>query len=153
MTEHLTAAMQEADGNYNRLVLLVGESGTGKSSVMQDFAKEIGIDVLNISLAISEKLMELPPQKRGFRLQRILHDLMTEQDSPLLIDNTEILFDATLQQDPLRLLLTLSRNSTIVATWNGAADAGSLIYAEPGHPEYRKYDNCDALIVSIAELL
>jgi hypothetical protein len=67
----------------------------------------------------------------------------------VLLDNTEILFDPVLQQDPLRLLQQVSRNRTIVAAWNGKFEGGTLIYAEPDHPEYRKYYEVDALICSL----
>jgi hypothetical protein len=39
----------------------------------------------------------------------------------VLLDNIELLFDVHLKQDPLRLLQGLSRNKTVVATWNGCA--------------------------------
>lgn len=67
----------------------------------------------------------------------------------MVLDNLEILFDKDLQQDPLRLLQSISRNRAVVASWNGSINSGRLLYAEPGHPEYRSYDTVDALIVSM----
>ena len=52
-----------------------------------------------------------------------------------------------LAQDPLRLLQSLSRNRTIVAAWPGIFDGASLTYAEPGHPEARRYPTPQAVIV------
>jgi len=149
--EQLTAAMQEAEDRYSRLVLLVGKTGSGKSKAMQNLANDFGQNALNINLVVSEKLIGLSPQKRGIRLQNILQDIVDEKSAPVLMDHTELLFDDSLQQDPLRLLLILSRNITIVAAWNGSTDLDGLTYAAPGHPEYRKYDSCDALIVNISD--
>ena len=64
-----------------------------------------------------------------------------------LVDNTEILFDLALQQDPLRLLQHASRNRTIVASWNGTVDDRYLSYADPGHPEHRRYPTGGLVIV------
>ena len=72
-----------------------------------------------------------------------------QAQSPVVLDNLEILFDKDLQQDPLRLLQSISRNRAVVASWNGIMNSGRLLYAETGHPEYRSYDSVDALIVGM----
>jgi hypothetical protein len=66
----------------------------------------------------------------------------------VVLDNIEILFDKDLKQDPLRLLQGISRNRSVVASWNGTVSGSKLLYAEAGHPEYRSYDLEDTLIVS-----
>ena len=71
----------------------------------------------------------------------------------VVLDNIEILFDAALRQDPLRLLQGVSRNRTIVAAWNGTLENGYLIYAASEHPEHRRYSpdqRGDLVIVSPA---
>jgi len=60
-----------------------------------------------------------------------------------------ILFDKELKQDPLRLLQRIARNRCVVASWNGSAKDGKLIYAESGHPEHRVYESTDILIVGM----
>ena len=55
----------------------------------------------------------------------------------------------SLKQDPLRLLQGISRNRTVIASWNGTYTEGRLLYAELGHHEYRSYDAVDALIVGM----
>ena len=39
----------------------------------------------------------------------------------------------------LRLFQGVSRNRTIVATWNGTLENGYLSYAVPDHTEFRRY--------------
>jgi len=70
-----------------------------------------------------------------------------EGDS-VLLDNIEILFDVSLKQDPLRLLQGLSRNKTIIATWNGSITKDHMTYAAPDHLEYRRYPMRDFLVAS-----
>lgn len=147
--DKIKRSLQAAEGLYHRLVLLVGETGSGKTGVLRDVAEAFGTSVINVNLALSSELLELTAKQRSLSLPAILHQI-TEQAGPLaILDNLEILFDKDLKQDPLRLLLGLSRNRSVVATWNGSMHSGRLIYAESGHPEYRSYDSVDALIVGM----
>ena len=132
---------------YNRLVLLVGEAGSGKTGMLQDIAGELNTSVVNVNLALSSQLLELTTKQRPLKLPKILGQIVDNADPPVVLDNLEILFDKSLKQDPLRLLQGISRNRSVVASWNGAVTDGMLFYAEPGHPEYWRYESVDALIV------
>lgn len=148
ISDKIRRSLQAAEGLYHRLVLLVGETGSGKTSVLQDVAKEFGVSVINVNLALSGELLELTAKQRSLRLPSILDQISDQAHSPVVLDNLEILFDKDLKQDPLRLLQGISRNRTVVASWNGRMNSGRLLYAQTGHPEYRSYDSVDALIVS-----
>lgn len=157
--DKINRSLQAAEGLYHRLVLLVGETGSGKTGVLRDVAEEFGTSVINVNLALSSELLELTAKQRSLRLPGILEavardegrGMSKETDSlaPVVLDNTEILFDKDLKQDPLRLLQGISRNRAVVASWNGTMTSGRLLYAETGHPEYRSYDSVDALIVEM----
>lgn len=138
-----------AEGRYYRLVLLVGATGSGKSAVLLSIAEELGISVINVNLSLSRKLLELTAKQRSLRLPSILDCMVENSTSLLVMDNLEILFDESLKQDPLRLLQGISRNRTVIASWNGIYTEGRLLYAELGHHEYRSYDSVDALIVGM----
>jgi hypothetical protein len=147
--EKIKRSLQAADGLYHRLVLLVGETGSGKTGVLRDVADDFGTSVVNINLALSSELLELTAKQRSLRLPGILNQIADKAQSPVVLDNLEILFDKDLKQDPLRLLQGISRNCAVVASWNGTSIGGKLLYAETGHPEYRSYDSVDALIVGM----
>ena len=153
MTENihntLIQSIQGVEGLYYRLILLVGKTGSGKTRVLRKLAETVGSSVVNVNLALSSELLELTAKQRSLRLPGILDQIADQAQAPVVLDNLEILFDKDLQQDPLRLLLGISRNRTLVASWNGSISSGRLLYAEPGHPEYRSYDTVDALIVSM----
>jgi len=142
-------SIQAAEGLYHRLVLLVGEPGSGKTAVLRHFAEDVGSSVINVNLVLSSELLELTGKERSLRLPAIFHKLVDHAQAPVVLDNLEILFDKDLQQDPLRLLQTISRNRVVVASWNGIMNSWRLFYAEVGHPEYRRYDSVDALIVGM----
>jgi hypothetical protein len=147
--DKIKRSLQAAGGLYHRLVLLVGETGSGKTSVLRDVAAAFDTSVINVNLALSSELLELTAKQRSLRLPDILHQIADQAGPPAILDNLEILFDQDLKQDPLRLLQGISRNRAVVATWNGSMHSGRLFYAESGHPEYRSYDSVDALIVGM----
>jgi hypothetical protein len=142
-------SIQAAEDLYHRLVLVVGESGSGKTGVLSDVAEDLGVEVVNVNLVLSTKLLELTTKQRALQLPGILDQIADNKASPVVLDNLEILFDRDLQQDPLRLLQGISRNRSVVASWNGTTARGKLMYAEAGHPEYRSYDLVDLTVVNM----
>lgn len=147
--EKIKKSLQAAEGLYYRLVLIVGETGSGKTQLLRDLAKDLNTEPINVNLKLSAELLELTTKQRALRLPEIL-DRVTDNGRPVVIlDNLEILFDKDLKQDPLRLLQALSRKRSVVASWNGTTSKRALIYAVATHPEYRRYESVDALIVSM----
>ena len=144
----VTRSLKVAEDLYHRLVLIVGKGGSGKTSVIQNLAKLHDAEPININLCISKELLELTEKQRQLRLSDILAQAVEVNGDKVFLDNIEVLFDVELKQDPLRLLQGLSRNLTVVASWNGAFEKGKLTYAEPGHREFRSYDLTDTLVVS-----
>ena len=147
--DNIKHAIQVAEELYHRLVLLVGETGSGKTEILRGIADEFRSPVVNISLELSSELLELTTKQRSLRLPSILDQIVKQAQAPVLLDNLEILFDKDLQQDPLRLLQSISRNKVVVASWSGIMNSGRLLYSEIGHPEYRSYESVNALIVDI----
>jgi hypothetical protein len=147
----LEDALAQASEAYFRLVLLVGEAGSGKTKVLRDFANSLHVPIINLNLELSAKLMDLTPSNRSIRISKLTDELLQHQKtSPTILDNIELLFNLELKQDPLRLLQGLSRNRIILASWNGSFRQQRLSYAAVGHPEYYSADNPDAVIVEMA---
>lgn len=149
LKEEVLEAIRSAKGGYHQLVLIVGQSGAGKSKLVREAAKESGAEVINVNLKLSSKLLELSARQRILNLGKLLDNLIASLEDPIYFDNIEILFTPELQQDPLRLLQSLSRNHLIVSTWNGCKVGKQLTYAEPGHSEYKRYDVADAICVCV----
>ena len=147
--ERIKQSLQTADGLYHRLVLLVGETGSGKTKVLREFAEDIGAEVININLLLSAELLGLSEKQRLLHLPEILDKIVEKKQAAVVLDNIEILFDQRLKQDPLKLLQLISRNRSVIAAWNGKIEQGRLIYAETGHPEYRQYDGKELLFVGM----
>ncbi len=136
--------------NYNRLVLLVGPSGSGRTEALRALANAEKVPVLNVGADISRRLLDLTERQRVLQLPKLLEEAVAGLPGNLMIlDNTEVLFNPVLKQDPLRLLQGLSRDRTVVASWLGDVDGGHLTYAVPGHPEFRRYPSADLLVVCL----
>jgi hypothetical protein len=137
---------------YNRLLLVVGRTGAGKTTAIQALGHSESVPVLQIGADISRRLLELTERQRILELPRTLEQVVSAVPPELtLLDNTEVLFDPTLKQDPLRLLQRIARNRTVVATWLGEVIDGHLTYASLEYPEFRRYSTDDLLIVTLGD--
>ncbi len=146
----LEQAIEQAAGQYYRLVVLVGSSGSGKTTALQSVAKKLACPLVNVNLELSKRMLELTRNQRSNQVGRLLKDVIAAVSGDVvLLDNLELLFDPALQVEPLRLLQLASRNRTIVAAWNGNYRDGTLTYAEPGHPEFVQLKQPDAVVIPV----
>lgn len=150
--EAVVDKMRQAEDRYHRLVLVVGPAGAGKTRVLESVSERIAAPLVNVSLELSRQMLELPAAQRDSRARRLLESCVENRGDgadAVLLDNTELLFEASLRQDPLRLLQGLSRNKTVVSAWTGAFEGDALLYATLGHPECRRYANEGFLAVNL----
>ncbi len=170
LADQVMRKIKQAAELYHRLMLVVAPAGAGKTTALTYVKERIGAPLVNVNLELSRRMLELTERQRALQLPRLLREIVDDAASDLpaeaparaassaaggsaqagvvLLDNLEILFDVSLQQDPLRLLQGLSRNKTVVAAWNGSIDKDHMTYAVPDHPEYRRYLVRDFLAAS-----
>ncbi len=134
--------------SYRRHQLII-VCGIKCNEVLKGYAIDKNIPYVNLSLELSKALLEIPVPKRGRKVGQIVDQIIKEADSDVIcLDRLQLLFFPQLHQDPMRLLEDISRNTTIIAGWNGSYSNGVLTYAEPGHPEFRSYTELEASIIS-----
>ncbi|MEA3314024.1 MAG: BREX-3 system P-loop-containing protein BrxF [Caldisericota bacterium] len=149
LSNKIIQKIEQASELYHRLVLVVAPQGSGKTSVLKKVQQILRTSVVNVNLEVSRQLLELTAKQQALQLPRILEDILRKAEIEVaLLDNIEILFEVSLKQDPLRLLQGLSRNRTIVASWNGEIKDNYLTYASSDHPEYRRYPARELLVVT-----
>lgn len=146
----LMQAIHQAGDLYHRLVLLAGPQGAGKTAALRAIAQAHGYPLINVNLQLCKAMLELTRSQRTRQVERLFKAVVAAVPAEVvLLDNTEVLFDPGLEVEPLRLLLNASRNQTLVAAWNGTFRDGTLVYAEPGHPEFAQYKQVEALVVPL----
>jgi len=148
LTKKIIEEIEQAQELYHRLVLVVAPSGSGKTLALREVQQSLRVPLVNVNLEVSRRMLDLTARQRALQVPSLLENILREVESEVvLLDNMEILFEVSLQQDPLRLLQGLSRNRTIVATWNGEIKDNFLIYANPEHPEYHRYPGTEIIVV------
>ena len=137
-------------GAYERLALVVGEAGSGRSTAVAAAAEQHAWALVNVGLSLSERLLDVAPPHRAAKVSGLLTDLIAEgESSVVLLDDIEVLFEPSLQLDPLGLLRDLARYTTLVVVWPGEANSDSLTYATPSHPEHRQYSAAHLPLISV----
>ncbi|MGC9423808.1 BREX-3 system P-loop-containing protein BrxF [Vibrio sp.] len=142
-------ALKTSESLYHHLVLVVGKNGSGKTSLLRETSDHYNTSIINVNLLLSKALLDLTPKQRSLNVPAILSGFIEKASSPVILDNLEILFDNNIKQDPFRLLQHLSRRYTILASWNGSVENGRLVYAKPGHPEFREYNPEDIQLICL----
>lgn len=141
MIEELERLADDVSALHNKLILLVGRPGSGKSALLKELGSRRGQHVLHVGKELGRRLATCPVVQRPLTAPTLLRELVESHNSNdlLLLDNVELLFDRTLQLDPLDLIKQLARSRSVVAVWPGLLKDGRLIYAEMGHPEHQDY--------------
>lgn len=123
----LITCINEVQKKDEKLVLIVGQPGSGKSKVMRSFADMRGWRYLDADQLITTELLELVPRVRAREAPGVMGKVLAASAADVyLIDGIQTLFTPLLQLDPLFLLRHLSRKHTIVAAWPGSFENGSL---------------------------
>lgn len=149
------AALEEkiasASSLYHRAIFLVGAGSDARSATLVELGGKHGWPVVNLGLAFSQQLLDVPRRHRAVSAPQILAELLDAVcGDALLLDHIEVLFTPELAQDPVRLLQGLSRNRPLVVSWPGTREGTTLLYGEPGHPEYYKQAIPDLVCVEMA---
>ncbi len=151
LVEQIIHKIDQVSQLYYRLILVVA-SGMGKTTALREVAEHTTFGYTNLNLELSQRLLGLTERQRSLQVSRLLNEILEENGTQVvLLDNIELLFDTSLKQDPLRLLQGISRNRTVVANWNGSIENKHLIYAQPDHPEYRRYPTAGLLVIGVEQ--
>lgn len=141
MLEKLEQLVGEVGSLNSKLILLIAPPRAGKTRLLNSLAKRKHITVFNVGGALGRQLLAIPHAQRHLRAAALLKDLVDghSDDGLVLFDNIELLFDRTLQLNPLDLLKRHARMRRVVAAWPGELHNARLAYATMGHPEHQDY--------------
>lgn len=145
MLARLERLIDEIVPLHSKLILLVGPPGCGKTALLRAFAQQSKTPVMNVGPELGRRLATIPQKQRQLQAGNLLREIADQhvRGDLLLVDNIELLFDATLALNPLDLLKRQAHARRVVAVWPGDLRHGGsgarLTYAETGHPEHRDY--------------
>lgn len=121
--------VHDAQKKSEKLVLVVGQPGSGKSKILRSLADMRGWEYMGCDELVTEELLELVPRVRCQEAPRIMNGVLAQSITEVfLLDGMQILFMPLLKLDPLCLLRQLSRKYTIVAAWPGTYEDGKLFF-------------------------
>ena len=110
----------------HKLLLIVGQPGTGKSKLIHQYSDETGYPILDLNPIFGE---EVPEGSDSQYIQNFLDQfLSTYKPEVLLLDNKRVLYSKNSKIDLLSFLKEISKTKTVIATWNGMIQDGNLIH-------------------------
>jgi len=149
-TKEIESAISKVGVSSYKLLLLAGKSGTGKTRLLRHISQEMGIPLINLGLSLSQQLLSLTVRQRKLKVSDIIEDILDEQDAARIgVDNTEIIFDPSLKVNPVGLLKNISRNRSIIWTWNGNIEGNYLTYSYSGHPEHQRISAKEFTVIAV----
>lgn len=118
--------------------------------VVTELRNEYEWPILDIGLQLSKKLLSIQPSKRSRQIPQIMDDMVGKfETNPIFCTNITLLFEPSLDLDPLALFLQLGRSHKIIVMWPGQSRNNGLSYAVPEHSHYRVWQKPDANIYSL----
>jgi hypothetical protein len=109
--------------------------------------------VVSMDDVVCEPLLSLPVTARAEQVNGLIDmALKAYEPGPVLVIDTYVLFEPSLQLDPLLLFQRASRMLSLVVTWAGTYEHGRLSYAVPEHAHYRLWRTPDLCADCIIQL-
>lgn len=93
----------------------------------------------NTSKLLSEKLVVMSLKDRERHLHDLLSGLVKESQDTCYLSRINVLFEESLQAEPLKLLQHAAKKKPIIVIWPGDMDGISLNYSKPGLPDHKSY--------------
>ncbi|MEE0966677.1 MAG: BREX-3 system P-loop-containing protein BrxF [Bacilli bacterium] len=125
----LVAKIEELKKSENKLLLVIGQPGSGKSRLIHDYSVATGVPIIDFNKIFGEKAndnIDLLSTMKAF--------LTTYQQKVLLLDNKRILYSKDSKIDLLAFLKEISKDVVVVATWNGMIEDGQLTHIRSKGP-------------------
>ena len=99
----LTAEIATAQNSDNKLILIIGGPGSGKSKLIHDYSNETGIPILNLDQIFKDDCSEIIT---------VMNDFIDNYDKEvLLLDNKRVLYAKDSNIDMLTFLKELAKKS------------------------------------------
>ena len=133
---------------YHQCLLLVHPDVRRLEAVADQLVSTYDWPCLSVGQELASVLLADLPTDRPHAARRWVETTLGQAGpDPLLVTETDLLFEPTLQLDALALLRRVSRVSRLVVTWPGSYADNVLAYAVPEHGHYRTWHDPDVFVV------
>jgi len=140
MSSDIQQALDEtirfAANGRHRLLLVIGEAASGKTTFLRGIATERAMQFLSLGEPLGVRLMEITPRTRPLIIEETVRELLDGTRPGVCIDNTDILFDPALRCDPMRLACNVSQNIFVAYSLTGRIEGKRFVHGHPDHPEF-----------------
>lgn len=120
--------IEELQDCPNKLLLIIGQPGSGKSKLIRKYSEETGVPILDL-----DKIFMNTPSDQ--LVNEMKNFLTTYHQNVLLLDNKTVLYRKNSSIDLLAFLKELSKHITVIATWNGKIEDGQIFHFCKDAPE------------------
>ena len=127
----------ELEKNDHSLIILVG-SQIEKSSLIKKLEELDSLNTVNLNYHLSKILSDIPKNELTNPVE-LIEKLLLEYPTTIFFNYNNILFDSSLQWNPLDIFKKLARNRRIVVFWDGQKGNRSLKYALTGHKDFSEF--------------
>lgn len=127
----------------DKIYLIVGRPGSGKSKYLHNYSKDSGIPILDLDGILGKKIPEGKDSQYVYGF--IDGFLSTYKQNVVLIDKKSILYDKDSNIDILGFFRKIAKEKIVIATWNGYTKDGVLYHLNKDQEvdstyELAKYD-------------
>ena len=139
--DELIDCVEGVKDKTQRLVVVTGKPGSGKSQTLRDLAARKRWDYVDCRLLVTDEFLELLPTLRATRAPSMMGEILADYESDiLLLDRLQSLFVPALHLDPLALLRKLSERFVLIVAWPGSYENGALYFHRIGETEPLRFD-------------
>ncbi len=115
----LAEKIEELKKDNKKLLLVIGQPGSGKSKLLREYSEETGDPIVDV-----DKLFTHIPTDQI--LKEMKDFLSNYHHEVLLLDRKNIIVNSS--TDLLEFLIELSKDVFVVTTWNGKVEDGQLFH-------------------------
>lgn len=153
--QRLVEAVHTTSHDRHKLVLVLGDFGAGKTSLLRAASEKVEGAYINLNLHLTERLRQLPRSRYsdGVTVHREIDRLCDElspDGRPLFVDNIELMFSPELGKvNPVDTFKRISRQRPIVLALPARRVGNYAEYSTVERPDYMHMGIGDYIVINL----